>query len=469
MSETPQPAPTPISGVVPLYTRWTSTPAFVLAAIGAGVGLGNIWRFPYVAGLYGGGAFVVVYVLAAFGIVMPVLLAELIIGRRGGGSPMRSIAALARESGASPLWRAFGAVGLLATFLVLSTSTVFASWAMPYMLKSATGAFTSETPESVRAAYDTFLASPIGLMGWHGGFLLLVAVLVAQGLREGLERAFKVLIPSLLAVLVGLVIYAGIKGAFMTTVHFMVRPVFSALGPSAVLTAIGSAFVTVTVGLGIMMTFGTHLDRSVNITRAAVGIVTADVVVSLLAAFAVFPIVFAYSLNPAEGPGLVFVTMTTAFARMPGGAIVGTLFFLFLMLAALTSAIAALQPLVAWAMERHGWKRAEAGLGFASGAWLLGIGINFSFNVGKDFHPLFWAPWLKHATVFQVVDRITSDVLIPAAGVSLLVFSGWKLTDELVRDELAPISPLWLMAWRFLVRWLAPVTLLAIGALIAFR
>ncbi len=459
------PPPLPVA---PLFSRWTSPTAFVLAAVGAGMGLGNIWRFPYVAGFHGGGAFVLVYVIACFGIVLPVLLAELIIGRRGGGNPMRSIAALARESDASPAWRYFGAVGMIATFLVFATTSVFASWALPYMLKAASGSFNRVTPQAVRATYDALLGDPLALMGWHGVFLTLIAVLVAQGLREGLERAFKVLIPSFLVVLVGLVIYAGVNGAFLTTVHFIMRPQFAGMSAGAVATAIGSAFLTVTVGMGIMMTFGAYLDRDVNLTRAAVIIVAADVVVSLLSAFAVFPIVFAYQLNPAEGPGLVFVTMTTAFAAMPGGAVVGTLFFLFLMLAALTSAIAALQPLVRWAMERHGWQRSEAGLGFVAAAWLLGIGIDFSFNIGKDFHPLSRLPWLKDETLFQLIDRATSDVLIPVAGISLLIFSGWRLNASVVQDELSPISTLWFGVWRFTVRWLAPATLLVI-AVLAFR
>jgi NSS family neurotransmitter:Na+ symporter len=455
--------------VAPLYSRWTSPAAFVLAAVGAGMGLGNIWRFPYVTGFHGGGAFVVVYILAAFGIVMPVLVAELMIGRRGGGNPMRSIAALAREVEATSAWRFFGAVGMVATFLVFAYTSVFASWALPYMLKAASGKFTGAAPQAVRKTYDALLGDPLSLMGWHGAFLVIVAVLVAQGLREGLERAFKVLIPFFLIVLVGLVIYAGLNGAFMSTVHFLLRPQFTGISPGTVLTAVGSAFLTVTVGLGIMMTFGAYLDRDVNITRAAVVIVAADVVVSLLSAFAVFPIVFAYQLNPAEGPGLVFVTMTTAFAAMPGGAIIGTLFFLFLMLAALTSAIAAMQPLVRWAMERHGWQRSEAGLGFAAAAWLLGIAIEFSFNIGRDFYPLARLPWFQKETVFQLVDRLTSDALIPFAGVSLLIFSGWRLTAAVVQDELSPISPVWFQVWRFLVRWLAPATLLIIGALVAFR
>lgn len=456
------------SPVPPLFSRWTSPRAFVLAAVGAGMGLGNIWRFPYVTGFHGGGAFVLVYMLAAFGIVMPVLVAELMIGRRGGGNPMRSIAALAREVEATSAWRYFGAVGMVATFLVFAYTSVVASWALPYMLKAAAGKFTHAKPEAVRAAYDALLGAPLSLMAWHGVFLTIVAVLVAQGLREGLERAFKVLIPFFLIVLVGIVIYDGLNGAFLTTVHFMTQPQFAGMTAGTVLTAIGSAFLTVTVGLGIMMTFGAYLDRDVNLTRAAIIIVAADVVVSLLAAFAVFPIVFAYQLNPAEGPGLVFVTMTTAFATMPGGAIVGTLFFLFLMLAALTSAIAALQPLVRWAMERHGWLRSEAGLGFVAAAWLLGIAIEFSFNVGKDFHPLAQIAAFKSVTVFQLVDRITTDGLIPFAGLSLLIFSGWRLTADVVRDELAPISPVWLKAWRFLVRWLAPVTLITILVLIAW-
>jgi NSS family neurotransmitter:Na+ symporter len=456
--------PPPAAGA-PLLARWTSTWAFLLAAVGAGVGLGTIWRFPYLAGANGGGAFVAVFILAAVGIVMPVLVAELMIGRRGGGSPTRSIAAVARETGASRAWRLFGAVGMVATFVVFSTTSVIASWAVPYMLRLANGTFTGAAPQVIRTAYDAFLGDPLSLLAWHGGFLLAVALLVAQGLREGLERAFKVLIPLFLGALVGLVIYAGVNGAFAISARFLLIPDFSQLRPATVLAAVGSAFLTVTVGLGIMMTFGAYLDRKVNITRAAIAIVVADVVVALLAAFAVFPIVFAYKLNPAEGPGLLFVTMTTAFAQMPGGAVVGTLFFLFMILAALTSSIAALQPLVAWLMERHGWQRGEAALGFVAGAWLLGIGISSSFNVGQGFHPLAGIPGFATATVFQIVERFAGSVLIPAAGASLLIFSGWRLTAAVVRDELSPISPVWLSAWRFLVRWLAPVTLLAILAL----
>jgi NSS family neurotransmitter:Na+ symporter len=317
----------------------------------------------------------------------------------------------------------------------------------------------------VRSAYDAFVADPISLMGWHGAFTLVVAMFVAQGLREELERAFKVLVPLFAVVLLGLVVYGGVNGAFAETAEFLLRPDFTKLTIGGVLTAIGSAFFNVTVGLGIMMMFGAYLDRGVNLTRAAVAIVSADVAVSLLAGFAVFPIVFAFHLNPGEGPGLMFVTMTTGFAQMPAGQVVGALFFLLLTLAALTSAIAALEPLVTWAVEHHGWKRSEAAIGVAASAWLVGIAISFSFNVAHDFYPLAQFPGLENATIFEIIDALVSDGLIPIAGVSLLLFSGWRLTKTIVQDELAPISPLWFKGWRFLVRWLAPVTLLTIMAL----
>jgi len=462
------PASPPSIPAPPLYARWTSTSAFLLASVGAGIGLGSIWRFPYVTGENGGGAFVLIYLLAMFGIVMPVLVAELMIGRRGGGNPVRSITRLCQEAGVNPVWRMFGAVGMVATFLVFSYSSVFASWAIPYMARLGSGAFAHLSPMDVRKAYDAFLADPISLIGWHGAFTLVVAAFVAQGLREGLERAFKVLVPLFTTVLLGLVIYGGAHGAFAATAEFLLRPDFSALTIGGVLTAIGSAFFNATVGLGILMMFGAYLDRGVNLTRAAVAIVSADVIVSLLAGFAVFPIVFAFNLNPGEGPGLMFVTMTTGFAQMPAGQVVGALFFLLLTLAALTSAIAALEPLVTWAVERHGWKRSEAALGVAASAWLVGIGVSFSFNVGRHFYPLADVPGLENATVFEIIDSVVSDGLIPIAGVSLLLFSGWRLTRGMVRDELAPISPLWFKGWRFLVRWLAPVTLLAILALKQF-
>jgi NSS family neurotransmitter:Na+ symporter len=436
-----------------------------MAAVGAGIGLGSIWRFPYVTGANGGGAFVLVYLLAMFGIVMPVLVAELMIGRRGGGNPVHSIARLAREAGVSPVWRYFGAVGMVATFLVFSYSSVFASWAIPYMARLGSGGFAHFSPVAVRSAYDAFVADPISLMGWHGAFMLVVATFVAQGLREGLERAFRMLVPLFAVVLLGLVIYGGVNGAFAATAEFLLRPDFTKLTIGGVLTAIGSAFFNVTVGLGIMMMFGAYLDRGVNLTRVAVAIVSADVAVSLLAGFAVFPIVFAFHLNPGEGPGLMFVTMTTGFAQMPAGQVVGALFFLLLTLAALTSAIAALEPLVTWAVERHGWKRSEAAIGVAASAWLVGIVISFSFNVAHDFYPLAQLPGLENATIFEIIDALVSDGLIPIAGVSLLLFSGWRLTKTIVQDELAPISSLWFKGWRFLVSWLAPVTLLTIMAL----
>jgi NSS family neurotransmitter:Na+ symporter len=460
MTET---VPAPPSG--PPYTRWTSTSAFLLAAVGAGIGLGSIWRFPYVTGANGGGAFVLIYLLTVFGVVMPVLVAELIIGRRGGGSPSRSIFLLAREAGASPLWRVIGHIGMIATFLVVSYSSVFASWTVPYMARLGSGAFANATPAAVRAAYDAFIADPIALIAWHGAFTIVVATLVARGLRDGLEWAYKVLVPLFLVVLAGLVVYCGMHGAFSATVHFLANPDFAKLRLSGVFRAIGSAFFNVTVGFGIMMVFGAYLDRKAHITRAAVAIVAVDAAVSILVCLAVFPIVFAYYLNPAEGPGLVFVTMMTAFAQMPAGQVVGTLFFLLLTLASLTSALAALEPLVAWAVERHGWQRAEAAIGFAAGAWLVGLAISFSFNIARNFHPLAAVPGFAKATMFQVIDSLTADFLVPVAGVSLLIFSGWRLTREIVHHELAPISPLWLNIWRFLVRWLAPATLLAILAL----
>jgi len=443
-----------------LYTRWTSPGAFLLAAIGAGIGLGNFWRFPYVTGVNGGGAFLLVHFVAMFVIVMPILVAELVIGRRGAGNPVRSMAALAREAGVSPAWRVFGVIGMIATFLVFSYSSVFAGWAVAYVPRMALGHFAGLRPDQVAMEFQAFVAKPTNLMLWHGIFVILTAVLVARGLRDGIERSFKIMMPLLFIILISMVAYAVMTGDMNRTLQFLLSVDFSRLGPRQVLTAIGTAFFTVTVGMGVLMVFGSYLDRSVNLTRAAMMIVGADLAVAFLTGFAVFPVVFAYNLNPSEGPGLVFITMTMAFAQMPAGPVVGALFFLLVTLSALTSGIAALEPLVAWVVERHGWERSEAAIGFCSGAWLLGIFCILSFNSWSDVHPLDFIPFFAESNFFQIFDALALDLLIPLAGLLLVLFAGWRLKESIVRDELGATGKFWFGLWRFLMRYVAPIALI---------
>lgn len=442
------------------HEGWSSRIVFLMAAVGAAVGLGNLWKFPYTAGISGGAAFVLVYLVAVAAIAVPIVMAELLIGRRGGMSPPNSFLALAREAGAHRGWRFVGWMNLLAVFLILSFYSVVAGWALAYVPKIALGHFSNASPEQVGAEFGALLASPGRLALLHAIFMVLTVSIVAIGLKRGIERAVRFLMPALLVMLLALVGYATVAGDLPRAVSFLFQADFSKIDAEVVLRAIGQAFFSVSVGMGLLITYGAYLDQQTRIGSSAIYIAGADTCVALLSGLAIFPLVFANGLDPAEGPGLIFVTLPIAFGQMPAGALFGALFFLLVLVSALTSSIAILEPVVSWAEEHRWMRRGPAAILAGAAAWIAGLATVFSFNLWAGWFPLGRLERFRESTVFDLIDYLTSNLLLPLGGLLVAIFVGWVLSAETTRQELGLQDSRGFRAWRFTLRYVAP---LAVG------
>ncbi|MCG8505067.1 MAG: sodium-dependent transporter [Sphingomonadales bacterium] len=443
-------------------SRWSSRFAFVLVSIGAAVGLGNVWKFPYTAGTGGGGAFVLVYLLGIAAIAIPAFMAETLIGREGRLSAPRSLAHTAQKAGASSHWRWAGWLGVATITLILSFYCVFASWTIAFIPKAAAGQFAGLDGASARALYEAFRSDPATLILWHALFMGLVIGVVSRGVTAGLERANRILMPALLVLLLILVAYALAAGDAAAGLRFLFHVDFDALTPAVALSALGQAAFTMNIGVGGVLTYGVYLERSVSIPRATLTVAAADTTVALLAGLAVFPLVFAYGLDPAQGAGLVFATLPIAFGDLTGGAVFGALFFLFLAFAALTSAISMMEVSVRTAVETRRVSRLTASLGLGAVIWLLGFATLFSFNAWSDIRPLAFLSGFEDATIFNALDHITLNIALPMGGALFSLFAGWVLTREPTAAQLGLGTGALFQAWRWAVRIVVPGIILAV-------
>lgn len=441
------------------HESWTSRVGFLFAAIGAAVGLGNIWKFPYMTGTNGGGAFVVVYILAALLVAIPILIAELMLGRRGSLSPPSAMRINAEKEGRSPAWSLVGWIGVIVGFLILSFYSVIGGWVLHYIVVSAQG-FPPDMDAAAR--FNSLLASPWLLILWHSVFMGLTAWIISAGVSHGIERATKILMPALFIMLLALIIYAAVAGDFRAGLHFMFAVDLTKLTPRVALSAIGQSFFSIGVSMGLMMTYGAYMTRDISIPRTAVIIAAADTLVAVLAGVAIFPLVFANHLQPTEGPGLIFVTLPIAFAHMPAGQIFGPIFFLLVLFAAVTSSISILEPVVSWGQERLGLSRGAAATVFGFLAWLLGITSVLSFNVWKNVHPFPFFPSTADKGFFDLIDYLTSSLLMPVGGLLIAVFAGWRMSRATLVEELAFGSPVLFRVWRLLLQTIVPLSIAAI-------
>lgn len=440
---------------------WSSRTTFVLAAVGAAVGLGNIWKFPYMAGENGGGAFVAVYLAAVVLIAIPILIGELAVGRRGGMSPPRSLAAVAAESSRSSLWAWVGWLSMLASYLILTYYTVVAGWTLAYAFKAATGELLGISGERALATFDRLLASPWRLVFWHAVITMLSVGVVSMGLKNGIERAVNVLMPALFVALASIVAYAVLAGDVGAAAQFLFSFDFSKVDGAVVLSAVGQAFFSISVAMGMMMAYGAYLPKDVSIVRVSFVIAGADTFVAILGGLAVFPLVFANGLDPAEGPGLVFVTLPLALGAMPAGSLIGALFFVLLVIAALMTAIAVLEPIVAWAEDR-GVARSRSAVAAGALSFAIGISTVLSFNHWSAFYPLDAIPGFAGRTFFAATDYLTANVMIPLAGLLLSVFVGWKFRSAHLSEELQ-MSKRHFSVWLWIIRFVVPVCLCAVA------
>ncbi len=435
---------------------------FLLAAIGAAIGLGNIWKFPYITGENGGSAFVLVYLLAILFVAIPILIAEIMLGRRGKQSPPNSVAIIAKHENRSKNWAIVGWLGILSAYLIMTYYSVIAGWAMSYVFRAGSGSFENMDAKAIDAQFSSLLADPALLTFWHGIFLLLAMFILIRGLRKGIERTVKILMPLLFVLLLVMVVYAAVEGDMAAGLHFMFDFDISAINGRVVLLAVGHAFFSIGVAMGLMMGFGAYLGRDISIAKSALIISGMDTLVALIAGIAIFPIVFANGLDPAEGPGLIFVTLPIAFGNMTGGIVFGTLFFVLLVFAALTSVIGAMEPVVAWIEEHRDIKRSSAAIIACSSAFVIGLGTVFSFNAWSDWHPLSFIDRFSESGFFDLLDYLTANVMMPLGGLLLALFVGWRISPQSVADELGIRNPLFFQVWYWLLRWVVPISIVSI-------
>jgi NSS family neurotransmitter:Na+ symporter len=435
-----------------IHGQWSSRWAFILAATGSAVGLGNIWKFPYITGENGGGAFVLVYLGCIALIGVPIMVAEIMLGRRGRRSPINAMRFLAHEEGVSPVWQALGWWGVMAGVLILSFYSVIAGWALAYVVRAAGGLFTGMDGAMAQTVFTELVQDPERLLAWHTMFIVMTVVVVSRGVAAGLEKAVRWMMPVLFLILLALVGYAMNSGHFMAGLRFMFQPDFGRLSLQGVLIAMGHSFFTLSLGMGAIMVYGSYLSRRTSIVSTTFFIAAADTSVALLAGLAIFPIVFANGLPPGAGPGLVFQTLPIAFGNMPGGGFFGTLFFVLLVFAAWTSSISLVEPAVTWLVENRDMSRVNAAALTGIVGWVLGLGTIFSFNLWSgESHQLFGK------TVFDLLDYATTNVMLPLGGLLIAVFAGWFMRRSSSMEELNLGDSGLYRAWHFVIRYVSPV------------
>ncbi len=438
-----------------IHGQWSSRWIFILAATGSAVGLGNIWKFPYITGENGGGAFVLVYLLCIAVIGIPIMMAEVLLGRRGRQSPIHTMRDIAKAEGRHKAWQLLGWSGVIAGFLILSYYSVIAGWALAYIVESGAGAFSGQSAKTIGDIFAELIENPQRLLFWHTIFMLMTMVVVARGVKKGLEVAIRFLMPALFVLLFIMVGYAASTGAFWEGVAYLFSPDFSKLSAAGVMTAMGHAFFTLSLGMGAIMIYGSYMPDNASIAKTSIIVAIADTLVALLAGMAIFPIVLANGLEPGSGPGLIFSTLPIAFGQMAGGAFFGTLFFILLSFAAWSSSISLIEPAVTWLVENRAISRTKASIIAGFITWFVGIGTVLSFNVAAELK-------LFDKTFFDLLDFVTSNIMLPLGGLFIAIFAVWMMKRQSTVAELKMGDGPTYQIWRFSVRYVTPIAVLVV-------
>ena len=437
------------------HGEWSSRFAFILAATGSAVGLGNIWKFPYITGENGGGAFVLVYLLCIVAIGIPIMIAETMLGRRGRQSPINTMATLADEDKENKNGHYLGWIGIISGFLILSYYSVIAGWVLSYVFKAFTGSFSGGNGETVSILFTELMASPLQQIFWHTVFLIATMLIVARGVQGGLEKSVRFLMPTLLVLLLLLVGYAMTTGYYQQGFDFLFKPDFSEIDGDAVLVAMGHAFFTLGLGMGAIMVYGSYLPKNISIAKTTLIIAGADTVVALLAGLAIFPLVFANGLEAGSGPGLIFQSLPLAFGNMTGGWLFGLLFFVLLFFAALSSSISLIEPAVAFLVENKNLKRKQACVVMGLITWVLGVVVALSFNILSDVS-------FFGKGIFDLLDYLTANLMLPIGGLCIAIFAGWVMKAKDSEAELELENPQYYKVWKFLISYIAPFAVIIV-------
>ena len=427
----------------------------MLATAGSAIGLGNIWKLPYMIGVNGGSAFVLVFIACIFFVGIPLMMTEVMLGRRAQKNPLDGMASLAAEANVSDYWKYLGGMGMMTGLLILGFYSVIGGWVLAYIVEAGAGEFNNIAATQSTANFDALLASPLKLLFWHTVFMVMTMGVVAKGVNSGLEKANNILIPSLFAILLVLLGYSMSVGDMSAAYQFMFAIDFSKITPVAVLSSLGHAFFSLSLGMGAVMVYGSYLQRNVSIARTSIYIALADTMLGLLVGLAIYSLVFANHLQPNKGPGLIFQTLPIAFGHMPGGSFIGTLFFILVAFAAWTSSISLVEPAIAWITENTKFKRGISCLVLGLVVWLLGVAVVLSFNEWQNIKIVFGL------NIFETLDKLTSTVLLPLGGLLMAIFAGYFMLKDHVQDEL-DLTDNAFKLWRFTNNIIAPIAILGV-------
>ena len=429
----------------------------LVAMAGSAVGLGNLWRFPYLVGENGGAAFIIVYVILSFVICLPIFVSEFVIGRR---SQKNAYSAFRDLSGGSA-WRWVGLFTIIVPLIVLSYYSVIGGWSIEYLLKSLTFSFTGgESQSALSTMFSDFVSSAWGPLLVHTGFLLVTTLIVMVGIKDGIEKFSKVMMPMLFFIVIGIAIYSMTLPGAKAGLDYLFNPDFSKINGKAIAAALGQAFFSLSLGFGTIMTYASYVDKKENPLFQSVATASSDLMFALVAGMAIMPAVFAFGISPQTGPGLVFETLPYVFGQMPAGGFIAILFFLALLVAAVTSSISMLEVAVAYLVEEKKISRIWACVILFAICWIVGAVCSLSFGPLSHIK-------IDGGNIFDFFDNLSSNILMTLGSLLTVLFVGWRLKKTDVYDEftnggtLSTNARIFGVLW-FLIRYICPLAILII-------
>jgi neurotransmitter:Na+ symporter, NSS family len=423
----------------------------IMAAAGSAVGLGNIWRFPYILGENGGGAFLIIYLVIIFSIGIPVMMSELVIGRRSQRNPVGAFRTLAPRRP----WYLVGMMGIVAAFMILAFYTAVAGWTLEYIYQTLKGGFVGKSSAELSAMFESFRSESLRPALWFSVFMLATSAIVLGGVRKGIEKSTKILMPLLLVLLVFMCIKSLTLPGAGKGVEFLFRPDFSKITGNTVLMALGQAFFSLSIGMGTLITYGSYIPKDNNLGSTAVQVSMVDLFIAVLAGIAIFPAVFAFGISPSSGESLTFIVLPGIFQQMPGGMVFAFIFFFLLAIAALTSTISVLEVIVAYFSEQLNLSRRTAIIIATASMFILGLSASMSWGMMSEVK-------LFGLNIFDLFNFTTANILLPLGGLLIVAFLGWFFPGRDTRDELSNGGTLRLRyysLYRFAIRFLAPLAI----------
>lgn len=423
----------------------------VAAAAGSAVGLGNIWRFPYILGENGGGAFLIIYLVIMFAIGIPVMMSELVIGRRSQRNPVGAFRVLAPGKP----WYLVGMMGIISAFMILAFYTAVAGWTLEYLYQTLTGGFSGKNSTELTAMFDSFRSESLRPALWFSVFMIATSAIVLGGVRKGIEKSTKIMMPLLFILLLVMCIKSLTLPGAGKGLEFLFKPDFSKITGTTVLMALGQVFFSLSIGMGTIITYGSYIQKDNNLAGTSVQVSLIDTAVAVLAGIAIFPAVFAFGISPSSGEALTFIVLPGIFQQMPGGMIFAFMFFLLLALAALTSTISVLEVIVAYFSEQLGLTRRKAIILATISMFVLGITASLSLGLTGRVK-------LFGLNTFDLFNTTTANILLPLGGLLIVIFLGWFFPGKDVKDELTNAGSLkarYYSLYRFIVRYVAPIAI----------